>query len=278
MVPAIVGKTMSRLCAALEINCPGLIEAVYLYGSTALGAYVEGASDIDFIAVFRRPPGPGQLLAIEAAHEELAKTLPGTDIMGAYLLREQLGKPDGEIGSVPVYFNGALHLDGKGADLNPVTWWILKKHGICVYGEKVPFDFEVPVSTLLDYVIGNMNGYWAGWVAKLESLSGEVNREERAVAAETVDFAVEWCVLGMLRQLYTLRERDVTSKQGAGEYGLNRLPEHFHGLVREALAIRRRKPDRCYDSEARRVKELVELLRYIHEESNRTYYSLRDAT
>jgi hypothetical protein len=162
-----------------------------------------------------------------------------------------------------------LHADGSGADLNPVTWWILKKYGMRVHGESVPFDFETPVEPLVEYVVGNMNGYWAGWVTKLAGLAEQLRGSERDVAAETVDYAVEWCTLGMLRQLYTIRERDVTSKQGAGEYGLLLLPVRFHTLVREALAIRRRKPERLYASQSQRLNELVELLRFIHAECNR---------
>lgn len=273
MIPSVVSETMERLCTALESKAPGLVESVYVYGSTALGAYIEGASDIDFIAVVRRAPDAGDLRAIAEAHDELKSGMPGTDIMGAYLLPEQLGKIDAEAGPVPTYFEGSLHTDGKGGDLNPVTWWILKRYGLRVYGKNVSFDFETPVEALIDYVIGNMNSYWAGWITRLDEMSGQSERL-RNVSAETADFAVEWCVLGMLRQWFTIRERDVTSKQGAGEYGLPLVPERYRGLIREALAIRRRTPDRVYESQEERLYDLIQLLRYIHAECNRSVQRL----
>ncbi|MDF2720154.1 MAG: hypothetical protein K0R28_7079 [Paenibacillus sp.] len=270
MLPTTVKKTMSRLCGALRNRLPETyIESVYVYGSTALGAYVEGASDIDFVAIVRHAPCAELMQAIAEAHEELEQAIPGTDIMGAYLTREQLGRAAGEIGTVPTYFGKRLHTDGKGADLNPVTWWILKHHGICVYGRFIPFDYETPVEPLIDYVRNNMNSYWLGWVNRLAALLEAPDAAGRDVSAETIDWAVEWCTLGMLRQLYTIRERDVTSKPGAGEYGLQVVPERWHPLIRESVAVKRREPERHYASQSERLHDLVALLRYIHAECNR---------
>jgi hypothetical protein len=69
--------------------------------------------------------------------------------------------------------------------------------------------------------------------------------------------------------LYTIRERDVTSKLGAGEFGLRVMPEHWHPLIREAMAVKRGEPERHYASQRDRLRELVELLRHIHAECNR---------
>lgn len=270
MLPTTVKKTMSRLCSALRNRLPETyIESVYVYGSTALGAYVDGASDIDFIAVVRNAPDQEYVQAIAEAHEEVEQAIPGTDIMGAYLTREQLGRTAEDIGTVPTYFGKQLHTDGKGADLNPVTWWILRHHGICVYGRFIPFDYETPVEPLIDYVRKNMNSYWSGWVNRLAALLEAPGTAGSSVSADKIDQAVEWCTLGMLRQLYTIRERGVTSKQGAGEYGLRVMPERWHRIIREAIAVKRREPERHYDSQEERLHDLVALLRYIHTECNR---------
>ena len=49
---------------------------------------------------------------------------------------------------------------------------------------------------------------------------------------------MDWVVLGILRTYYTLRERDITSKVDAAEYGLRHLPERWHWLIRYCLKIR----------------------------------------
>lgn len=298
MLPTTVTVTMNRLCEALEARLPGFIEAAYVYGSVALGAYIERSSDIDFIVIVRERPGAGQLRAMEEAHAEVEERLPGTDMMGAYVVHEQLGRQPADNDPVPAYFERRLHIDGKKADLNPVTWRILKSRGIRVYGTDVPFEFETPAEQLADYVLGNMNSYWAGQIERLTSRLEAIRHSEpgssaggvmaaagsadaaaeaakAAKAAEAdipaplLDRAVEWCVLGMLRQLYTLREGGITSKIGAGEYGLSLLPARWHNLVREALAVKRREPERLYWSQSERLGDLVELLQYIRAECNR---------
>lgn len=270
MLPSAVNQTLVRLCSALEIGLPGMIQSVYVYGSAALGAYIEQSSDIDFIAIVRSKLDATQIRAIAEAHAQLEQEQPGTDIMGAYLTREQIGQAAGTIGSVPAYFNNKLHTDGKGTDLNPVTWWILKHNGICAYGETIPFEYETPIEALIDYVLANMNSYWLGWVNRLaDRLDSPESLQEHEETAKRLDEAVEWCTLGMLRQLYTIREHGVTSKLSAGEYGLRTMPERYHELIREAVAIKRREPLRYYSSQRKRLNDLVALLRTIHAECNR---------
>jgi hypothetical protein len=47
-----------------------------------------------------------------------------------------------------------------------------------------------------------------------------------------------WCGLGALRLHYTAFTGEVTSKRGAGEYGLQVAPERFHPMLRAALTMR----------------------------------------
>ncbi|KIL42194.1 hypothetical protein SD70_03005 [Gordoniibacillus kamchatkensis] len=265
---------MNRLAESLAARLPGALEAIYLYGSTALGAYVEGSSDIDFIAVVRRAPARSDMQAIAEAHGEIERELAGTDLMGAYITRNDLGKQPPELSGFLTYFNKQLHDDGTGADLNPVTWWVLQKHGIRVYGDDVPFAYEVPEDKLADYVIDNMNTYWAGWIDRLAQHESK-QPAELDTQAQRLDQAVEWCVLGMLRQLYTVSECGVTGKIGAGTYGLTVLPERWHPLIREAMAIKRRRAEREYGSQQARLRDLVELLRAIRTEGNRIYHTRR---
>lgn len=54
MLPSLVEKTMYLLCSSLNARISN-IESVYLYGSVALKDYIEGSSDIDFLAIVRNP-------------------------------------------------------------------------------------------------------------------------------------------------------------------------------------------------------------------------------
>jgi predicted nucleotidyltransferase len=273
-LPEFVNTTMSKLCESLENRLTETVESVYVYGSTALNAYIEGSSDIDFIALVNRTLTESDIRMITEAHEEIEKEIPGLDIMGAYIKREDLGKSVGEIAPFPTYIDKKIHTNGFGSDLNPVAWWVLRKHGICVYGQDLPFNYEISVDELIQYVIKNMNTYWVGWIDRLEHKLTSTGLSEETVQLEELDFAIEWCVLGMLRQYYSIREQDVTSKIGAGEYGLTHLPKRWHGLIRESIVIKRREHAREYDSKLRRLHDLVELLRFIHTESNRLYQRL----
>lgn len=273
MLPDKVKITMDKLCTTLERRLTGTIKAAYVYGSTALGDYIEGSSDIDFIAVIQQPLSSMDIQAIREAHEEVEYSLPGTDIMGAYLTQEDLGKSFNDISSVVTYYNKQVHTGGKGADLNPVTWWVLKNDGILVYGLDIPFSYEITIETLIDYVLGNMNSYWSNWIERLEKQLQDPELSEQTIKVDELDEAVEWCVLGMLRQLYTIKERGVTSKTGAGRYGMSSLSDRWHGLIQEAIAIKCRKAERVYDSQLKRMSELVEFLRFLYLESNRVYYS-----
>lgn len=264
MLPEYIAMVMDKLCKSLETRLPDTVKSVYLYGSTALHAYIAGSSDIDFLAIVNRTLTPSDLSLILEAHQVVELNVPGLDIMGAYIKQEDLG----EFPLVPTYHDKILQPDG-GGDLNPVTWWVLRKYGICVYGEHVSFNYDISPDQLVQYVIENMDTYWVGWINRLEQKINSTNLSDQTVPLEQLDFAVEWCTLGMLRQYYTIRERDVTSKTGAGEYGLTLFPQRWHGLIREAVSIKRKKPVREYASQMNRLADLTEFLRLIHTESHR---------
>ncbi|WP_214627221.1 nucleotidyltransferase domain-containing protein [Paenibacillus agaridevorans] len=270
ILPEIVERSMRKLYESLQNRIQDTVVSVYVYGSTALNAFIEGSSDIDFLVFVNRKLTPSDIRLIEDAHKEVEPTLFGLDIMGAYIRQEDAGKSVGEIPPVPTYFDRKMQSDGDG-DLNPITWWLLQRHGICVHGQRLSFDFEISSEALIQYVIENMNSYWAAWIARLEQNLHSSDMNEHTVPVEQLDFAVEWCTLGMLRQFYTIREHGVTSKIAAGEYGLTQLPERWHGLIREAIAIKRREDARQYASQLKRLHDLVELLRLIHTESNASF-------
>ncbi|MBA2941128.1 DUF4111 domain-containing protein [Paenibacillus sp. CGMCC 1.16610] len=270
MVPALVEQTMHQLIHSLNTRTSN-ITAIYLYGSVALKDYIEGSSDIDFIAIVREPFSQTDVQAIIEAHKEVEAAIPNTDIMGAYILFEDLNRKQGDIKPLLTYFDKQIHRDGRGADLNPITWWIVKKHGIRVYGSEITFNYDLDKDTLLSYVINNLNSYWSGWITRLEQKLQTVLEAQQELESQQLDQAIEWCALGMLRQLFTLKEQDISSKVGAGRYGLQHVPDKWHGIIEEAIAIKRLQPNRLYSSQMERLTDLIALLKFIQLEANRVY-------
>lgn len=90
MLPLVVEKTMDKLCISLRENNVK-IESVYMHGSIALG---------DFIAIVEEPYTMSDIEAISAAHQEVENEFPHTDITGAYLIKSDIGKPQGDISSL----------------------------------------------------------------------------------------------------------------------------------------------------------------------------------
>lgn len=264
MLPKVVESIMSKLCNGFGED-HSIIESVYLYGSVALGDFIEGSSDIDFIAILREPPKVSDIESISAAHKAVEIEFPQTDIMGAYLLASDLGKPHADSAPLLTYYNKQVHSNGYGSDINPITWWVLKNHGIKMYGSDQSFHYDIATENLVRYVIDNLNTYWISWIDRLDEIS-----------ITQLDEAVEWCTLGMLRQLYTLKEHRIKSKVEAGYYGMTVIPQQWHGLLHEAINIKRGIPDRYYHSNEQRLADLAALLRYIHLEANRVFEDWND--
>lgn len=116
---------MSQLASSLKARTSNIV-SIYLYGSVALKDYIEGSSDIDFIVVVREPLTHSEILAIIEAHKEVEEAIPNTDIMGTYLLLDELTNNHTDISPLLTYFDKQINTNGRGADLNPITWWILK--------------------------------------------------------------------------------------------------------------------------------------------------------
>ncbi|SEB57894.1 aminoglycoside adenylyltransferase domain-containing protein [Paenibacillus sp. GP183] len=275
-LPEVVDTSMRNLNEALQARLPHTIESFYVYGSTALNAYVNGSSDINFLVFVNRTLIPSDIQFIIEAHRLVELEFPTLDIMGAYIRQEDAGKSLNEIPPFPKYHDKTLDFNGNG-DINPVTWRVLKKYGICIYGQQKAFEYEISSDELVQYVFGNMNTYWVGWIERLEhqlSLT-DISEPTTLEQIKQLDFAVEWCTLGMLRQYYSIKEYDVISKVAAGEYGLKLLPDRWHGLIREAIAIKRLECTREYYSYLDRLRDLIELLRLIHTESTVFYNQSR---
>jgi hypothetical protein len=138
-------------------------------------------------------------------------------------------------------------------DLNGVDWWVLKNRGLTLRGPQTQsLEFQVDWQILLTNMKHNLNNYWAAYTYK-------PNR----VAWLFTDYGIQWVVLGVLRQYYTFKEQDITSKIGAGEYALAYLPPKWHRLIQEAINIREQPHTTLYKFRVDRAIEAYRFLRYL---------------
>lgn len=254
-LPIAVNDLLNKYMKLFNEYMPNQLAGLYLHGSLALDAYVEGSSDIDFIAVTHRGLTQSELEKAEEIHKIIADKYQFPEMDGVYITQNDLGK----IGESYFYNNGKMNY---GHFLNPVTWWLLKKKGIAIYGD-LPV-IEINDNDLVLYTYENMNTYWANRIRTIEKSIDELEQ----IAESEVDKEIEWTVLGLLRQFYTLREKDIISKQGAGEYSLKHLPEEWHPIIQDAINIRKGEEDRLYAGKLERIEETIKLSKYLINQSS----------
>lgn len=226
-LPATVEHCLNRYRGLLDQYVPQLLAALYVHGSIALGAYDEGKSDIDFIAVLSKAANDGEISALKQIHRTLTVEFPHSALEGSYLQMHDLGRSVREIAPSPCIYDGQFHPVAR-HDINPVTWWMLKHRAIIIFGPNpVALPFEAEWDAVHAYMRHNLNTYWAAYTTSL-----------RRMAFLLSDAGVEWAVLGVSRLYYGLREGTMISKRQAGEYAMQHMPVQWHALLQETLALR----------------------------------------
>ncbi len=108
----------------------------------------------------------------------------------------------------------------------------LATYGVTVRGpvaEKIDVWHEV--EERVRFVIDNLSTYWYQLAETI------VEACEDPTRSFNTDL-FEWCALGALRLHFTAFTGDVTSKRGAGEYGIVVTPDYMHDVLRAALDVR----------------------------------------
>jgi hypothetical protein len=218
---------LGEYIALVHKELPGLLAGMYLHGSLALGAFDPRLSDIDFISITSRRCGATDIDSLRAIHDTLRLRYPQAQLEGSYLQWDDLGRFEDTIPPYPHIHDGVFQASGY-FDINAVTWWVLKHRGIAVVGPpSEQFDYQVDWDDLIAKMHHNMNTYWASYTTN-----------PRRIAWLLSDYGIQWAVLGVLRQFYTFREHAITSKIGAGAYGLEHAPRQWRRLIQEAINIR----------------------------------------
>jgi hypothetical protein len=226
-IPQLIQPALNDYMGLLDEALPGLLVGLYLHGSLALGAFDPGLSDIDFIAITSRRCTPAEVEVLRAVHGTLIRRHPHAQLEGSYLQWDDLGGSSSTIPPHPHIHDDVVHPSGY-HDINGVTWWLLKRRGIALLGPQPDeLDIHVDWEDLVAKMHRNMNTYWASFITDPQRMAWLLG-----------DYGVQWTVLGVLRQFYTFREHDITSKAGAGIYALGHTPARWHRLIQEAVNIR----------------------------------------
>ncbi|MEB2298616.1 DUF4111 domain-containing protein [Lysinibacillus xylanilyticus] len=262
-IPIQAQTVLNEYLTLFQNKIPTIIEGFYLHGSIALNGYINGSSDIDFITVVNRTLTEEDAKVIADLHKKLNRKYKDIGMDGSYILVEDVGKKQSEVKGCLKVNEGKTY---RGIDdINPITWSILKNKGITVLGPDVAtYNFSVDERVLVDYVLQNMNSYWAN---RLKTFNKYKNKAF-LIPNKLVDVEVEWSITGMLRQFYTLKEKDIVSKVDACQYAIHHLPEEFHDIINEAISIREGSKIRYCNSKKQRIDDTVQCMDYILKHCN----------
>lgn len=229
-----VAEALSAYLEIADSTAPGLVEGLYVVGSFALDDWIDGSSDIDIVAVTAEPATDEDFGALRTIYALLAERGVGR-IDGPYVAWSDLTIAPTTGLHRPWALDGEPHHDGDCFEINPVTWYTLQRYGVTVRGA-TPDRLGIWADTdeRIRFVVTNLQTYWREVADDVHATTAD---GDRAFAPDSF----EWCALGALRLHYTAFTGDVTSKRGAGEYGLRVAPHEFHDVLRTALDLRARR-------------------------------------
>jgi Domain of unknown function (DUF4111) len=251
-LPAPVAARVDDLLTRLDRALPGRVEGFYVVGSACLGAFREGRSDIDFVAIADRGLRPEELRRLHAVHlGRWAAALVGDVALrrrwplvcnGSYLERGALSRSPREVTALAGHVAGRFATaigPGGGFDVNPVTWHMLARHGIAVRGaEPDRLEIRTDPAELRVWTRENLDGYWRAWVTRARRRPSSLRALSRWFAASGV--------LGVSRLHYTLLTGEIASKEAAGEHALAAFAPEWRPLIEDALAFWRGAPPPAY--------------------------------
>ena len=215
-----------RLVALLDDYLPGQLEAFYLVGSVGQGDYLQGRSDVDFVAVLIEPVS---LPALAQAHADVSAAFPNLDCDGIYLRPGELSAPPSGEG---IAVRAGRINPFSAEERHPVVWLLLAEHGIALRGRDAGDSWiATDTAAAARYSGDNLQSYWRPWLEKRRHL------DPGGGMSLLDDDEVCWGALGVARLYMTITTGAVPSKSAAGYLALEGFPEHAR-ILREALRIR----------------------------------------
>lgn len=236
MLPREVRTATAAYLRAADRLIPGQLDGCYLVGSTALGGYRPGRSDIDLIAALGPGPlaGAPLLRRLRVLHlSQAPRVLAGTVRTGhvhatcnvAFVAAEQMSRPVSAIEPIASH-NGHEFFPGAAFDVNPVMWRLLADRGITLRGPAArSWELDPEPTTLVTWNADNLTRYWQAQLDRLRTGSQPLSPR-----------AVEWNALGPLRLHATIATGQVLTKDEAGAYG-QQLFGDDSGILATARAL-----------------------------------------
>lgn len=115
----------------------------------------------------------------------------------------------------------------------PVALYELRTIAITLLGERAQqLPVVVHTNDVNRFLYENINSYWKAWLTKHAAIY------KKQMLLTLLPRLTEWVILGLARQLYTLRTAKIASKTAAGYYCLEQLPSEYHWILQEAIKIR----------------------------------------
>ena len=125
-------------------------------------------------------------------------------------------------------------------------------------------DISVNWDTILSNMGDNLNSYWLSWVNDCKKFS-TIKYLNLYVSLRSI----EWGILGVSRLYYTFKEKDITSKVGAGEYVLEAVPKRWHKIINESMRLRTDHKKSYYKSIFTRRKDAIDYMEFMIQECNK---------
>ncbi|RAP24904.1 hypothetical protein C2W64_02471 [Brevibacillus laterosporus] len=260
-IPEKISPLLQDYTNLLMSELPDVIHGVYLYGSIALSAFDEHKSDIDFITVLKRSLTNTETELVQKLHHTLKKgNSLAKRLDGMYINLEDIGKDNKSLQPYPCCASGTFKKMGYW-DINHVTWWTLKHHGVTVVGKRLA---ELRIATqwldVEETMNYNVNEYWA--------------KKGKSRIYFLFDGWVEDAVLTLCRIYYTLKFKEIIPKGKAVEYALQVFPSEWHLLLRESLRIRNGENEPSYfSSRIKRAKETRRFILYLIAFCNSNFFT-----
>ena len=234
-------RVADGLLTRLDRALPGRVEGFYVVGSACMGAFREGRSDVDFVAIVDADLSKPDMARLRAVHSgRWISALVRDTLMshrwplvanGVYLRPGDLARSPLEVTALAGHVSGRFRVAPRaGFDVNPVTWHVLARHGIAIRGpDRETLRIRTDPAELRAWTHDNLNGYWRRWVhaARRAGLNRATMLGRRHTTAG---------VLGAPRLHHTVAPGAIVSKEAAAGYAHEAFDPRWRPLIDDALA------------------------------------------
>ena len=253
-LPAAVVSKIDDYLGAVDEAVPGFVTGLYITGSIALDDYQPAISDIDAVAVCSGRPDAVQ----RGALAELHTAGPKVDVL--YATAKDLAT-DPRTLSLPCSILGEFKPTDAFA-ANPVEWRTLATKAVAVRGEPLdPASIWFDADALRRWNLANLDDYWVAKTAEAERVPPEFWARWES--------GLQWVVLGIPRLHHTIITNDVISKSAAGAYALEITDQHWHHVIRAAMALRADRRSQLSKEPVPLVADPVALARWLIDDAHR---------